>query len=149
MEDFVRHVRSHLRQYGFKLVFANSRQVNTGSGFRCSGYFSEDTRTIRVAKKSSVWLSVLVHEYAHFLDWLDSSYNQRRKEDRAAEICESYWKGDICLSQRVRKSIYVIARMEWQCDRRASQMILDWNLPINYEEYVKEANLYVYLHHLI
>lgn len=148
MKDFIRHVRSHLREYGFQLIFANAYQVNTGSGFRCSGYFSEDTQSIRIAKKSSNWLSVLVHEYAHFLDWTESTRKQRNLEDRSAEICEAYWKGNICLSQKVKTALGVIAKMEWQCDRRASRLILDWNLPINYTEYVKEANLYVYLHHL-
>ena len=69
-KDFIQHLRNHLEEYNFKLILSNSKQVNTGTGFRCSGFFDESTKTIRVATKSSVWLEVLVHEYCHFLDYL-------------------------------------------------------------------------------
>lgn len=147
-KDFIQHVRNHLEEHNFKLIFAKSHQVNTGTGFRCSGFFDESKRVIRVAKKSANWLQTLVHEYCHFLDYLESSNRQLVKEDKALAICEKYVRGDICPSKRVISAFRTAAHMEWKCDRRAVKIIQEWNLPINTTTYIREANLYVYLYHL-
>lgn len=147
-KDFIHHVQCHLEEYNFKLIFANSLQVNTGTGFRCSGLFDETKKIIRVAKKSDNWLETLVHEYCHFLDYLESSNHQLAKEDKALDICEKYVRGDIYPSKRVILAFRTAAHMEWKCDRRAVKIIQDWNLPINTTTYIREANLYVYLYHL-
>ncbi len=147
-KDFIHHVRCHLEEYNFKLIFANSYQVNTGAGHRCTGYFDDQRRIIRVAKKSSNWLETLVHEYCHFLDYLESSRSNLEKEEKALALCEDYIKGSISCSPRVHNAFLTVAHMEWKCDRRAVKIIQDWNLPIDIEKYIREANLYVYLYHL-
>lgn len=37
--EFVKHIRKHLEEYGFSLVFGKGRRVNVG-GARCEGYFN-------------------------------------------------------------------------------------------------------------
>jgi hypothetical protein len=147
-KDFIHHVRCHLEEYNFKLIFANAYQVNTGNGHRCTGFFDDSQRVIRVAKKSSNWLETLVHEYCHFLDYLESPSRQLQKEDKALAICEKHIKGDICPTRDVIYAFRTVAHMEWKCDRRAVKLIQDWNLPIDIDHYIREANLYVYLYHM-
>jgi hypothetical protein len=148
LNQFIHHVRCHLEEHNFKLIFAKSFQVNTGTGYRCTGYFDESRRVIRIAKRSSNWFETLVHEYCHFLDWLESSSRQLQKEDKALALCEKYIKGDICHPQAVKYAFQTVARMEWKCDRRAVKLIQEWNLPIDISNYIREANLYVYLYHM-
>ena len=37
--EFVKHIRKHLEEYGFSLVFGKGKRVNVG-GARCEGYFN-------------------------------------------------------------------------------------------------------------
>jgi len=147
-KDFIQHVRTHLKEYNFKLIFANAYQVNTGSGYRCTGFFDDSRRVIRVAKRAANWFETLLHEYCHFLDWLESTSKQLNRETKALAICERYVMGDICLSPRIINAFRIAAHMEWKCDKRAVKLIQEWNLPINTEKYIREAHLYVYLYHM-
>jgi hypothetical protein len=147
-KDFIQHLRNHLEEYNFKLILSNSKQVNTGTGFRCSGFFDEFTRTIRVATKSSVWLEVLVHEYCHFLDYLECSRRELDKENNAIGICESHMKGHICHARSVKYAFLTVARMEWKAEKRAQGIIREWHLPIDLVDYNKEANLHICLYHM-
>lgn len=147
-KDFIQHVRNHLEEYNFKLILAKSNQVNTGTGFRCTGYFDDVSRTIRVAAKSSNWLEVLVHEYCHFLDWLECSQKELNKENHAIDICERHMRGDICHPLSVKYAFLRVAHMEWKAEKRAVSIIREWKLPIDIDFYVREANLHISLYHM-
>jgi len=147
-KDFIQHVRDHLKEYDFRLVLAKSKQVNTGTGFRCSGFFDEYTRQIRVAMYSSQWLEVLVHEYCHFLDYLDSPRKELDKENSAVHICKRHMSGDICHPISVKSAFYRIRLAEWKAEKRVPSIIRQWNLPINIQRYIREANLNICLYHM-
>lgn len=151
--QFVKHIRSHLSEYGFKLIFGRGKRVNIYKA-RCEGYFllpkNKKDREIRVAKGGETWLFVLAHEYCHFLQWLDQSEVFSQKLNFAQEIANT-----ICANEpntkwttrQIRWAFKMVANNERDCERKTVKLLEAWGIPFNRDMYIKKANLYVYLHH--
>lgn len=151
---FVRHVRKHIGEYGFTLVFGKGKRVNVGNA-RCSGYFNygrnKRERKIVVARGGETWLYVLAHEYCHFLQWLDQSSNSLKKFDDAQNIVNHVSVGFVnknLTQKQIKNAFTKIAENERDCERRTVKLLEDWGIAFNKDMYIKKANLYVYLHHM-
>jgi hypothetical protein len=146
---FVNHVRNHLAEYGFTLHLGNGRRVNSNEGWRAEGYFDAGSKCIKVGKGGIQWLETLVHEYAHFLQWLDSSDSLANREDKAARLVQDYLhagKGD--LTPAVVKAFRRVMLFERDAEMRAVRCITIHNLDINLDNYIKRANMYIYTHYI-
>ena len=149
--EFVKHIRNHLREYGFKLIFGKGENVNVGES-RCSGYFlaNRTTKEIRVAKNNGVWLNVLAHEYCHFLQWLESSDQKMKKESNAQFIVHEVSIGNYgrWSDKEVDRAFRVIMEMERDCEIRTVRLLKQWGIKFDEQLYIKRANLYIYMHHM-
>jgi len=152
--EFVKHIRKHLEEYGFSLVFGTGRRVNVG-GARCEGYFNygktKKERRIVVARKSQTWLYVLAHEYCHFLQWLEYPTWYSNKFDISQDIVNNVSVGFInkkWSKKQIRNAFLLVAYNERDCERRTVKLLQKWGIPFNKDIYIKKANLYVYLHHM-
>ena len=146
---FVAHVRRHLAEYGFTLHLGNGRRVNSNEGWRAEGYFDAGEKCIKVGKGGIQWLETLVHEYAHFLQWLDSSNSLVNTEDRAARLVQDYLhagKGN--LTSAVMSAFRRVMLFERDAEMRAVRCITIHNLDINIENYIRRANMYIYTHYI-
>ena len=75
INQFVKFVRNHLKQYGGKLIIGRGKQVNC-NGIMCPGFFDDREILIKMAGNGEGFLSTLVHEYCHFLQYInDIQYN--------------------------------------------------------------------------
>ena len=152
--EFVKHIRKHLKEYGFSLIFGTGRRVNVG-GARCEGYFNygktKKERRIVVARKSQTWLYVLAHEYCHFLQWLEYPSWYSNKFDISQDIVNNVSVGFInkkWSKKQIRNAFLLVAYNERDCERRTVKLLQKWGIPFNKDIYIKKANLYVYLHHM-
>ena len=145
--QFVKFVRQHLAEYGMKLIIGRGKHVNT-DGFRCSGYFDESGGTIAVARKSNEFMQVLVHEYCHFLQYINSSKIYEKCYD-ASNVVDAWLKGKNYSNKKVKRAFFLVRAMERDCERRAMKIIKDFNLAINSKYYAKRAHLYIYSHFLM
>ena len=152
--EFVKHIRKHLEEYGFSLVFGKGRRVNVG-GARCEGYFNygktKKERRIVVARKSQTWLYVLAHEYCHFLQWLEYPSWYSNKFDISQDIVNNVSVGFInkkWTKRQIRNAFLLVAHNERDCERRTVKLLEKWDITFNKDVYIKKANLYVYLHHM-
>ena len=152
--EFVKHIRKHLEEYGFSLVFGKGKRVNVGGG-RCEGYFNygktKKERRIVVARKSQTWLYVLAHEYCHFLQWLEYPTWYSNKFDISQDIVNNVSVGFInkkWSKRQIRNAFLLVAYNERDCERRTVKLLEKWGIPFNKDIYIKKANLYVYLHHM-
>jgi hypothetical protein len=145
--QFVKYVRSHLAEYGMKLIIGRGKHVNT-DGFRCSGYFDESGGTIAVARKSNEFMQVLVHEYSHFLQYINNSKIYIKCYD-ASLIVDQWLKGKNYPLKKVKRAFFLVRAMERDCERRALKIIKDFNLKINSKMYAKRAHVYIYSHFLM
>ena len=152
--EFVKHIRKHLEEYGFSLIFGRGRRVNVGKA-RCEGYFNhgrtKKERKIVVASKSNTRLSVLAHEYCHFMQWLDQPEHYGKKLDDAQNIVNNVSVGVVDSSwttKQIKNAFRLVAENERDCERRTVKLLQKWGIPFNKDIYIKKANLYVYLHHM-
>ncbi len=83
IKQFVEQVRTELHSYGFRLCFGRGRTVN-GGGWRSMGFFCDRERVIRVARGRPDWLDILIHEYAHFRQWVEQPAGVYNADARAS-----------------------------------------------------------------
>lgn len=149
---FVNHIRNHLKEHGFVLVFGRGKSLNVGKS-RCDGYFlaEKQFKEIRVAGKNRNWLNVLAHEYCHFLQWLETSEAELKKESAAQFIVHEVSTGYTTrrwTKRQVTNAFKTIQAMERDCEIRTVRLLKEWGIPFNVDQYIRRANLYVYMHHM-
>jgi len=147
-DKFLQHVRDHLGEYGFTLKRGRGELVNSGDGWRAAGYFCGDTKIIAYAGGGDDWLSTLTHEYAHFLQWLDSGAVECRRDGNASNAVEEFLYNSGKLTKAVREAFRRVIFFERDAEMRARNLIIAYNLPISIEKYVKKANCYLYSYHV-
>jgi hypothetical protein len=143
---FLKHVREHLKEYGGKLVFGRGDRVNCGDGCRSIGYFSDRPLEIRVAVNSRDPISTVAHEYAHFLQWIDTPQNIMQADDRASLLVFDWLGGKEFENRDVEKAFCRVMVMERDAERRAVEIMKKFGLDINYDKYIRQANCYIYMH---
>jgi len=145
--QFVSHVRKHLKLYNGKLVIGRGKAINV-EGSRCSGCFDDNNITISVARKAPNFLDVLLHEYCHFLQWIQKSkiYNTA---DRHCSIVVDWFGGKEYSVKTIKKAFYWVRKMERECEQFAVKLIHKYDLPIDKKKYIKQANCYIYTHFIM
>ena len=145
--QFVSHVKNHLAQYGMRLVIGRGRLLNCG-GYRCEGFFNDGEKMIKIARHSANFLETLVHEYCHFLQYINNS-KIYSKSDKAIIMVDSWFAGKEFPEDKLKKAFFIIRSMERDCEKRALKLIKKFNLEIDSKMYAKRANCYIYSHFLM
>jgi hypothetical protein len=145
--QFVRHVREHLKKYNGKLILGRGQTVNCG-GYRCAGYFEDSKVLIKVGKNSTTFLETLLHEYSHFLQWIQKS-KIYKKADKYCLVMDDWFAGKKYTDQQIKKAFYWVRKMERECEQYAVRLIDKYELPIDKKKYIKGANCYIYSHFLM
>jgi hypothetical protein len=152
VQDFIRFVKSDLLEYSFKLEITRGNFVNNG-GHRVSGIFDENNKFLRVGGKHHSWLSILVHEYAHFIQW----------KTQAIEFTDMFINGVDCNQivdmwingcdefrpTTVKRAFIKVRRLERNCEMLALNIIRRYELPINRKRFVRQANCHIYYYHMM
>lgn len=145
--QFVRHVKKHLAEYGMKLVVGKGKTVNSGHS-RCEGYFNEVEGVIKIGGNNQYFLQTLVHEYAHFLQYINK-VQVYTKSDKAGLIIENWFNGKNYDKKTLKRAFLLVRAMERDCEKRALKLIDEFNLKIDKKLYAKHANIYIYSHFLM
>jgi len=147
---FVTHVRSHLAEYGWKLIFGKGLNVNC-EGIRIAGYFNTTRKEIRVARGNGRWLWTLVHEYSHFVLWLAQTSQDERLDDKATHIVAQYTtgRGARYTRRQVDWAFRRVRTYERETERMAVRLALRHKLRIGVKTYIRAANCYVYMYHMM
>ncbi len=147
-QSFLKHVREICRQYKIKFKVGNGRTVIMKPfGFKALGYFDEYEKILHCAKGRSeeAFLSVLVHEFAHLLQWIEkdnlyTSCNHPKYGSVQNAVC--MWVNNE-LNIRDRELQSYTEKMidcELNAERRALKLIKQFELPVNIERYSKVAS---------
>jgi len=150
---FIKHVRHQCKRYNckFKLVY-KARLDDLGENETCDGYFTEDPLELVVATRTyyTDFLSILVHEYSHFEQWIEGSdYSTSSYKVNHWDILNRWLQGENFTKRTVRRAIDVIRNYELDCERRSVENIKKYNLPINIPNYCKKASAYIYFHNFM
>jgi len=149
IKHFIGQVRTELHSYGFRLCFGRGQSVN-GGGWRALGYFCDRKKLIKVARGRKDWLDILVHEYAHFRQWIEQPAGVYNADADASRIVDQYLhRGRKTSPGLLRKAFARVMAFERDAEMRAVEIAKKWNLPIDISLYARHANLYIYSHHLM
>lgn len=149
IDIFLAHVRHECRRYriDFNIVDSGSILLDDND---CGGYFSEQPLSISIATggdlKVADWIGTLMHEFSHFEQWRDNdpSYVTKYKRTTTAKIVDAWMLGkeydpktiDDCLNQQ--------KNCELNCERRTVKNLIKFNIPIDLELYIQNANAYIH-----
>ena len=124
---------------------------NINSKFNIDGYFDDNLLQLGVMKNSR-WLETFVHEYSHFLQWKshETSFAAYYKYDYdPVRLVEMYIERKTGYDRKVQNAFRVIRRNEASCDQIAAKLIRKYNLPIDINNYRKEANRQIVFYHCV
>ena len=148
VKSFLQECTQHLGVYGFQLYKGRGEQCNLGCGARVAGWFSAEDRRIAVAMGNRGWLEIFVHEYSHFLQWLDQSEAESAKDDAATNIVDEWlYSYKDFPAQKLKEAFRRVRAYEKDCEIRAIKLIQKYKLPIRIKRYLKYANLCIYEYH--
>lgn len=145
---FVNDAIRELKQNGIQLKW-HRRTIDPV--FVIDGYFDDNQMQLGVMKNRR-WLETFVHEYAHFLQWKreERSFAAYYKYDYdPVRLVEMYVQRRIGYNRKVANAFRVIRRNEAECDRLAANLIRKYNLPIDLDNYRREANLQIVFYHCV
>lgn len=147
--QFVEQVKAELHSYGFRLCFGRGKEVN-GGGWRANGFFCDRRRLVKVARGNPQWLGVLVHEYAHFRQWVEQPAHVYNADAAASIVVHDYLhRGKQTSAAVLRKAFARVMAFERDAEIRAMRIAKAKALPIDPALYARHANLYIYSHHLM
>lgn len=148
IERFLDEVKTNLKKHKFKLVLAiENLKIGKNS---VSGYFDEINRELVISINDKDWLSVLVHEYCHYLQFMeqDKTYMNLVENDVINHL-NNIWDwldGDYEFesTKEKNKSFDKVIKMELDCEKRTIKKILEYDLPIDLKNYEETAHIYLY-----
>lgn len=151
VQKFINHVHSHLRKNKFKLVL-HLDELKIGKN-SVSGYFSEEDKEIVISLKEQDWLEVLAHEYNHFIQYItnEPSYVSLTQGDSnyLTEMWDWIDKESEFEEARLDVMFETVREMELVCERKTMETIKEFNLPIDLDEYIFSANVYLYFYSFV
>lgn len=148
--DYVRAASADLQAHGVTVTLGSDDANGFGSGGKLGGYFDEDGPTFFVAMSPSkeLWLSVFVHEYQHFRQWITKSPTWTAK--LGADCCAWYvydaWlQGAVELTPQQRDdAIRIILACERECEMMSlAEIEARPGLGIDPQWYRRAANVYL------
>lgn len=148
---FIGHVITETNKKGISVHLENTNWIESNAS-RCSGYFCDEDKCLKVAVRKSRkrWLSVFIHEYCHFLQWKNHSKVWNAKKNRmdtyqAAILLDDFLDNGKKLSKDKLQTCLTLCRdIEEECERMAVDIIDVFDIPLNKEEYIQKANAYLY-----
>lgn len=147
-KQFLSFVKSHLAQHNMQIIIGKGAEVKC-DGLGVGGYFDESDGILKVAGKNIHWFDILIHEYCHFIQWLEKA-ECLKTFDKDAGSWDIWLRKKVELSEKKLDKAFKAARnVELDCEKRVIKMAKKYNLPLNVKYYIKGANAYMYLHSFV
>lgn len=146
VELFLKEVKTNLKKHKFKLVLSIDRlKVGKNS---VSGWFDECNKELVIGLNDPDWLPVLVHEYCHFLQFIenDETYTKANDEQNSLSNVWDWLDNNYEFDSEKDKdrAFREIIKMELNCEKRTIEKIKEYDLPIDLNEYETQAHIYLY-----
>jgi hypothetical protein len=146
---FVEDLKYLCKQHKIKLTFNRSRTVLIEGKIRSSGYFDSEGRELKIGKKRSDWLQLLVHESCHVDQWLEGAECWKWEDEMGNDIVDSWLLGKHYNYNKLRRAFRNVILLELDCEKRSIDKIIEYDLPINVHSYTQKANAYLFYHHTV
>lgn len=150
---FVNHVEDKCKENGVELIFMARKYIKLSEDdLECVGYFDDANKELIIAVKRPImdWLEILVHEYSHMNQWLEKEpiyIDCKVGENCPGSMIDLWIRKEVELNEEQQREYFKKVRyMELDNERRSVDIIKLWNLPIDVDGYIRQANAYVYFY---
>lgn len=155
-KEFVSYVKSECKKSNIQVYLSKGKRVKIAPGVFSTGYFDEHKLAVATKIDLDRFKGTFVHEFCHFLQWrendpsyIDSTLDNNNKID-IYELFEEWLSYDSEISDEDLDEIVAkIILMEKNCEQRAIKLMRKFDLSIDVDKYIKEANAYLYYHHIV
>jgi hypothetical protein len=149
--SFISHVKKECRKNGIRLLLSKKDILRDGI-HTYGGYFDEEK--IAISSGSESWIiSTLVHEYCHMRQWIDKAPEYTNinmsGDNNSILIMNSWIEGNEYKKSIVNKAISINRDCELNCERRTVDIIKQFNLHLDIDEYCQTANSYILCYNFI
>jgi hypothetical protein len=114
----------------------------------CGGWFDAEDKEFVVALKNAYGFEILIHEYCHYLQW-KTRKRYFNKLIQAYNIVFPWIRGTFYKKDVVEKAIGEVIELEWDCEKRALEVIKEFKLDVDVDRYIKAANAYLLFYHIV
>lgn len=149
--EYVRAAVADLQSHGVTVTLATDDASGFGGGGKLGGYFDEDGPIFFVASAATpeLWLSVFVHEYQHFRQWLTKSptWTAKLGNDCCAwYVFDAWLQGVVELTPQQRDdALRIILVCERECETMSvAEVESRPSIGLTPEWYRKAANVYLF-----
>lgn len=140
-------IRAVARKHGIKLRFTTKKLVKTNPKDSAStGYFDENRKVLAVSNFNDLYtfISVLAHESCH----MDQYINDRYFWDKCSVGYTLFFQWledgvDVKQSQ-LEECVQDIIRLELDCEIRSIKKLKKYKIPVDFNDYIKKTNCYLY-----
>lgn len=153
---FLKHVRAQCKEHGVKTRIENKPKIryNPGSDMLVGGYFGIRPPILgcAIGRPEDEWLGILVHESCHMDQWLEGVQVWKDIYPKGKDLDDMFDKWidgkqyPIAVIVDFLKKIQLV---ELDCEKRTVNKIIEYNLPIDIKQYIKNANSYIYFYRAI
>lgn len=119
------------------------------------GFFDDSTNPRKPLLSCSVqgnledWITVFAHEYCHFLQWKEKRKIWYKYAKLDAEILHKCVSNKPVKKDTLEKYLNCVRDMELDCEKKTIKLLKKYKLPIDYDKYVKGANVYVHYYNYL
>lgn len=146
LSDYFEDRREYAESLGVEVVYDNKHHKTFPGNQRVVGYFCESEMVCYGAAKHPEFAPTMVHEYCHMDQWLSGIPEWSDYQAIHDEYDLEGWlaKKVVLDNHEICAAIKVTQALELDCEKRAVKQILKYDLPINLDKYVRQANAYMY-----
>jgi len=140
---FIDHVKKECKKHKVTCSLRNAKNVRVDVGMLASGYFDETTPILVCSMNRIDAIEILVHEYCHLTQWVEQIPIWKECEKSIPKFF-GWLQGDRI--KNVKKHMENCRELELDNEKRSVNMIKQFELNIDINQYIKKANAYVYFY---
>jgi len=155
IQSFILSLKRKANKLGVTLQLDNKKHIEITDNIKVCGFFMERIGRIpgilATATGLSIaeWLPILVHESCHMDQWQEKISLWKECGKLPEEIIDNWIEGKNYTKKTVEHAIKITRNLELDCEQRAVKKIKRFNLPINIDEYIQRANVYLFFHNWV
>lgn len=144
-----------LQKHNVKLLLSKSKEIFiSGENIKVHGYWDDSNKknlylACAVQSKNLKWLQVFIHEYCHFLQYLEKNKIWRAANKITADDSYKILHNKPFDQKKLEQYLDALRNLEIDCEKRVVKLIKKYKLPIDTKKYIKEANAYIYFYNHI
>jgi len=141
-KHFIHYVYGKCKKHGIKVILKDVKYLKV-DGIRCSGYFDDQNKILAVAMKSKNSKEIFVHEFGHVTQFIDNCLPWKNLGQSLEKVTDWLHGKRV---HNINRHIDIVKLMELDNEKRSVELIKNFNLDIDVEDYIKRANSYIYFY---